>query len=69
MNYQLINKVCYVMAMSSIIVGAGIGLAAIWLEGILPLCVVSRSFATTALLFVASALGALVTRLLVVRAN
>ena len=67
MTYRMINKVCYMAAMSSIVVGTGIGMTAIWLDNVLPIDFTTKSLATTTLLFVASTLGALITRLLVVR--
>jgi len=68
-NFKLINRVCYYTAMLSILAGSGIGLAAVWVEDLMVNDFTSKGLATTAILFAASALGALVTSLLVVRDN
>lgn len=67
MSIRWINTLCFRVAMGSIAAGTLLGLVAIWFEDLLPYEFTARSLATTSLLFVASLLGALVTRLLVAR--
>lgn len=66
MNYRLINKFCYVGAIGSIIAGTMIGIGAIWFEGFLESDIPQKGLTTTVILFTASVLGALVTKLLTV---
>jgi len=67
MNYELINSVCYYVCMSSIGVGATLGLASIWITGLWESEFAQKSWLTMGVLFVSSALGAIVTKLLVIR--
>ena len=65
MNYELINSVCYYVCMSSIAVGAALGLASVWVKDLWESDFAQKSWVTMGVLFVASALGAIVTKLLV----
>jgi len=66
-NFKLINRICYGTAMLSIIVGAGIGLAAVWVEDLMFTDFTEKGLFTTGILFAASTLGAIITSLLVSR--
>lgn len=67
MNYKLINRICYGGAITSVLSGTLIGLLALWTVDLMSQEFATRCFSTTVLLFIASILGALVTRLLTVR--
>lgn len=64
MNYRTINKVCFILAAGSIVLGTLIGLTAIWAEDFVPIQYVTKGLGTTALLLIASTLGAFITCLL-----
>lgn len=66
-NVELINMVCYYVAIASVVAGVLLGISAIWLSDFFDDTIIVKSLTTTAILFVGSALGALVTRLLVIR--
>lgn len=65
MNYELINSVCYVTCIGSLVAGTVLGVSSIWLGDYLPMNFTAKGLTTTIVLFGASALGALVTKLLV----
>jgi len=65
MNYKLINRICYGGAILSVLSGTLIGLLALWVVDLMSQEFATRCFSTTVLLFIASILGAIVTRLLV----
>lgn len=67
MSCALINRICFRVGISSLVTGTLIGLAAIWFGDLMSDAFITKSFATTTILFISSLLGALVTRLLVVR--
>jgi len=58
---KLLNKVCYCMSLLSIAAGTTIGLLAVWVEDVWCSDFTPKGLATTAILFVASTLGAVVT--------
>jgi hypothetical protein len=66
MNYRLINKFCYGLAISSVVVGTVIGIAAVWVEAFQDSDIPSKGLVTTCILFTAAALGAVVTKLMTV---
>ena len=65
MNYSLINQVCFYSCMGSIVVGAMLGIASIWIPEMWNSTLLAKGLFTTGILFAASALGAIVTKLLV----
>jgi len=65
MNYSLINQICFYSCMSSIVAGAALGIASVWLPEMWHSTLPAKGLVTTGILFAASALGAIVTKLLV----
>ena len=66
MDYKLINKFCYGLAIASVVTGAIIGIAAVWVEAFQDSDIPSKGLITTCILFTAAALGAVVTKLMTV---
>ncbi len=62
MNYKLINKFCYGLAILSVVAGTVIGITTVWVEAFQDSDIPSKGLVTTCILFTAAALGAIVTK-------
>lgn len=66
MDYRLINKFCYGLAIASVVIGTVIGITTVWVEAFQDSDIPTKGLVTTCILFTASALGAVVTKLMTV---
>lgn len=61
MNSKLISKFCHDLAILSVVAGTIIGLTAVWVDAFQGSDILAKGLTTTGILFVAAALGAIVT--------
>ena len=66
MSYSVINQICFYSCIGSIMAGTALGILAVWVPNLWRSDFTPKGLLTTGILFAASALGALVTKLLLV---